>query len=108
MDLRAYYQKIRDVEATIDEAHIVVMSLETADGGKPGVLTEVARSTAAKMIVDGVARKASGDEARTFLGQQTEAHRLAVEQAEANKVRLSVVPTSTLNELRAAVQPRRD
>ena len=43
MDLRAYYQKIRDTEAEITEAFPMVVSLATADGGKEGVLTEVTR-----------------------------------------------------------------
>jgi hypothetical protein len=55
MDLRIYYQKIRDVEATITEEFPVVVSKETPDGGKKGVRTQVPRKIAAKMIVEGLA-----------------------------------------------------
>ena len=33
MDLRAYYQKIREIETRIEEAFAIVVSLETGDGG---------------------------------------------------------------------------
>ena len=55
MDLRIYYQKIREIESKIETEFPVVKSRETADGGKGGTLTEVSRNTAAKLIVDGVA-----------------------------------------------------
>ena len=55
MDLRMYFQKIRDVEAKIPGTYATVVSLETPDGGKAGLLTDVPRRVAAKMVVDGVA-----------------------------------------------------
>ena len=53
MDLRAYYQKIREIETRIEEAFAIVVSLETGDGGKAGIATEVSRGIAAKMVVEG-------------------------------------------------------
>ena len=50
MDLRVYYQKIRDIESKIAHEFPVVKSLETSDGGKPGILTEVPRRIAAKLV----------------------------------------------------------
>ncbi len=41
MDLKIYYQKIRERKREIDEPFPVVMSRETQDGGKAGVSTEV-------------------------------------------------------------------
>jgi len=55
MDLRIYYQKVRDVEAKIAEEFPTVVSRETPDGGKAGVQTQVPRRIAAKMIVEGLA-----------------------------------------------------
>jgi hypothetical protein len=55
VDLRVYYQKVRDVEATIPGPYASVVSLSTPDGGKPGTVTEVPRRVAAKMVVDGTA-----------------------------------------------------
>jgi hypothetical protein len=67
MDLRQFYKKIRDVEATILEPFPFVASLETPDGGKPGVITEAPRYQAARMIVEGSVRRASEEEKQEFL-----------------------------------------
>jgi hypothetical protein len=66
MDLRVFYQKIRSVEKGISTPHAVVVSLETSDGGKPGLKTEVSRESAATLIVEGRARLASQEEADEF------------------------------------------
>ena len=52
MDVKTYYQRIRTTEATITTPFAVVSSLGTDDGGKKGVLVEVPRHLAAKMIVE--------------------------------------------------------
>ena len=56
MHLQAYYQNIREMEDSLPEEWVQVVSLETADGGRAGVVTEVARRAAARLIVDGKAR----------------------------------------------------
>ncbi|HLX44667.1 MAG TPA: hypothetical protein VKR43_14575 [Bryobacteraceae bacterium] len=66
MDLRAYYQKIRRIEAGISEAAVVVVSRETSDGGRAGVFTDVPRSVAARMIADEKADLASEEDAAEF------------------------------------------
>ena len=66
MDVRAYYQKIRKLEAEIAEPFVVVVSRETPDGGRPGVMTEVPRGLAAKLIVEEQAAKATPEEAAKF------------------------------------------
>ena len=66
MDLRVFYQKIRQLEQEIEEPHVVVVSLETPDGGKPGVKTEVTRENAARMVVEGRARLASSSETADY------------------------------------------
>jgi hypothetical protein len=104
MDLRAYYQKIHEIESKIAEAFAVVVSLETADGGKAGTLTEVSPGIAAKMLADGSARLALSEEATAFREQQTEASRVAEQEAAAGRVHLSVVSTSELNQLKSAVR----
>lgn len=62
MDLRVYYRKIREVEATIPGTSTAVVSLATPDGGKDGLITEVPRRVAAKMVVDGTAKLATDGE----------------------------------------------
>lgn len=105
MDLKHYYQKIRDMESRISDPFGVVVSLETVDGGQPGTITEVVPRMAAKMVVDGTARLATPEEKKRFHEQKAEAHRAAKQAAEAGKVQLSVLSTTELERLRAAVQP---
>jgi hypothetical protein len=66
MDLRVFYQKIRILEQEIGDPHVVVVSLETPDGGKPGVKTEVSRENASRMIVEGRARLATKSEVEDY------------------------------------------
>jgi hypothetical protein len=69
MELRSYFQKIKQVESTIAELFTLVVSLETGDGGKEGTRTEVSRSLAAKLIVNGLARLADAAEKQSYYGQ---------------------------------------
>ena len=71
MDLRGYYQKVREVEAKIADAFAVIVSLESPDGGKAGTQTEVTRSLAARMIVNGLARLATTKETKALEGQRS-------------------------------------
>ena len=50
MDLRAYYKKVREAEATLTEEHMIMVSFATSEGGKPGVRTEASRAIAARLI----------------------------------------------------------
>ena len=62
MDLRNYYRKIREMEATMPEKFPVVTSLATEDGGREGVISEVSRYQAAKLMVEGKVRLATEQE----------------------------------------------
>jgi hypothetical protein len=53
MDLRQFYKKVREVEASLTQPYVMVTSLETSDGGRPGVVSEVGREVAAMLIVGG-------------------------------------------------------
>src|SRR6185437_9596806 len=66
MDLRAYYRKLREVEGTISEEHVVLVSNATSEGGKAGVRTEAPKAVAAKLIAEGRARLANPEEAEEF------------------------------------------
>lgn len=92
MDLRAYYKKIREVEAGIASTFVVTVSLETSDGGKAGVLTEVPRITAAKQIVEGRAQLASEEASEYFYLQNLEAKEAADNEAAINRMQFVVVP----------------
>ncbi len=103
MDLRLYFQKIREIESTIADAFAVVVSHATPEGGKAGVPTEVPKRTAAKMIVDGIAHLATAEEARLFRAAQAEAQKIAEQVAEAAKVAFTVVPSAELEKLKSAI-----
>jgi len=92
VDLKIYYQKIRDAAGAIPEEFPVVVSSETQDGGKAGVCTEVPQAIAARMLVDGRARIASGAEAKAFRDAQAAAKRAADEQAAAARVQVQLIP----------------
>jgi ethanolamine utilization cobalamin adenosyltransferase len=66
MDIRIYFQKVREIESSIKEPFVVVASLETPDGGKAGTLTEVTPSAAARLVVEGKARLANADETSEY------------------------------------------
>jgi hypothetical protein len=84
MDLKQFYRKIAEAEAQISEQYPVLSSLETPDGGKAGIVTEVPRHVAAKMIVEGRAVLASEAEKRAFVNQQATAKK-AAERAELSR-----------------------
>ena len=95
MDLRGYYQKVREMEGALLEPCVVV-SHATTDGGKAGVRMEVARRTAARMIVDGVARAATEAEASEFQEEKREAKQAADQLAAASRMQVTVIPSGDL------------
>jgi hypothetical protein len=94
MDLRAYYAQVRETEAGMTSPYVVVVSLATPDGGKPGVVTTVPTPIAARMVVEGSARKATDAEIRSFHEHQTAAKQAADDAAAASKVQVVIVPAS--------------
>ena len=99
MDLRTYYQKIRDTEATIPAQYVVVISKATDDGGKSGVPVEVTRPVAAKMVVEGSAVLATAEQATAFQAKQAAAQKAAQQAAAAAKVQVTVVSSDDLKRL---------
>ena len=108
MDLRLYYQKIRETESKIADPFPVMVSVETPDGGRAGTCTEVSRAIAAKLIVDGTAQVAPADRAQKFREQQAEAKRLAEETAEAAKVQVTVLSQAELSRLKSTQRTAKD
>jgi hypothetical protein len=91
MDIRVYFQKVREAEKAIQDAYVVVVSLETPEGGKPGTMTEVSRASAAQLIVDSKGRLASAEERKSFYKEADEARAAAEESAMAGKIQLTVI-----------------
>jgi hypothetical protein len=99
MDLKTYYQKIRDTEGNISTPFAVVVSRETDDGGKGGVLIEVTRHLAAKMLVEGAADLATAEQAAAFQQAQMAALQAAQDAAAAAKVEVTMVSSDDLRKL---------
>jgi hypothetical protein len=102
MDIKVYYQKVKQVEATLGEPHVVVVSEETPDGGRAGVRTEVTRRIAAQMVVQGRARLATAEEASAFREERAEASRAAEQASAAKHMQLTVISEADLRALRGA------
>ena len=64
MDLKLYYQKVRDTEAEIAERFPWLSAKRRRTAARMASTTEVTRAIAAKMIVEGTARLATADEAK--------------------------------------------
>ena len=93
MDVRAYYRKIREAEATIGAEHVVVVSLGTPEGGRAGVRTETPKAVAAKLIAEERARLATSEESREFREEIRAAKIRYDEEQAARKMQVMVVPT---------------
>jgi hypothetical protein len=105
MDLRIYYGKVREQEKKITEEFPIVVSAETPDGGKAGVMSEVPKRVAAKMIVDGLARLAKREEANTFAEDRAAAIRAAQDVAQAAKLAVNIITSAGLERLQSAMEP---
>ncbi|HXA49569.1 MAG TPA: hypothetical protein VNV86_04660 [Candidatus Acidoferrum sp.] len=101
MDLRLYYQKMREIETAITEEFPVIVSNDTGDGGKAGTVTEVTRRLAAKMVVEGQARLATADETAAYRESQAELRRSIEQSTAAGRLQISVLSTRELEQLKA-------
>ena len=97
MDLKQYYRKMREVEATLGSQDVLVVSLETPDGGRAGVVSEVSKSTAAKLIVEGRAVVANESESDAFREQQANARKAAQKTEMAKRVQVAIISDSDLD-----------
>jgi uncharacterized Fe-S cluster-containing radical SAM superfamily enzyme len=104
MDLRAFYQKLRKIEREIADVHVVVVSHETPDGGRPGQLAEVSRGIAARLIVEGRARLATIEEAAEFRAAAQKALQDAQQRQMADKVQVNVISEADLRALKSSVR----
>lgn len=104
MDLRVFFQKLRKIEQEITEPHVVVVSEETPDGGRAGQLTEVSRSNAARLILEGQAHLATAEQAAEFHAAARKSLEDAQQRMIAERVQVTVVSDA---DLRAMKNPAR-
>ena len=96
------------MEEGLKDPSVVLVSLETPDGGRAGVRTEVPRRIAATMIVENSARLATGEETREFQEQKAEAKRQADQLAAASRMQFAVISPNELRKLKSGAQPGRE
>lgn len=94
MDLKQYFRKLREIENGIADPYVLIASLETPDGGKAGVMTEVSRFGAAKMIIEGRAVLATEKQKEAYLAQQEAARKAAERAAMAKRVQVAILADS--------------
>ena len=104
MDLRMFYQKLRKIEEDITDPHVVVVSQETADGGRAGQKSEVSRSIAARSLLEGRARLATPEEAAEYRKTIDQALQDAEQRAMSEKVQLNVISDADLRAIKGAAR----
>ncbi len=105
MDLRTYYRKIRETEEGLGEGASLIVSIETPDGGRAGVKSEVPRRAAAVMIVEGKARLGSDEERSRYQAEKAQAIEAAAELAAASRVRVALLSEAELRQIKGQGRP---
>jgi hypothetical protein len=91
MDVKQYYRKIKEVETGLVDKYPVLVSLETTDGGRAGVISEVTQPVAAKLIVEGRAVLATDAEKQSYLEQQARAKSAAAKAELARRLQVAII-----------------
>lgn len=107
MDLRAYYQQIREIETSIEDDFPIIKSLATEDGGKSGRFIEVPRALAARMIVDGGAELATLSEAQAVRANAEEERQKEEKRRQAAQVQFTVISDEDLKALQKSPRSAR-
>ncbi|HMF74209.1 MAG TPA: hypothetical protein VK604_00965 [Bryobacteraceae bacterium] len=97
MDLRQYFKKIRDTEMALTELFPLVVSLETSDGGKSGMVSEVTRELAAKMFVEGRALLADEQQRQLYFERQAVTKRAAEKADLARRLQVAIITDPSFN-----------
>ncbi len=106
MNMRQYYQKIKEVEEKILTPEVVVMSNETSDGGVAGIMNTVKKTVASRMIAEGRARLATEEEAQSFRQETNDAYRVSMEALNTAKVQLTVLSDQEMKAIKTALKSK--
>jgi hypothetical protein len=98
-----HFRKLRETESLIPTEVVVVISLDTQDGGKAGRITEVSRFTAAQLIVGGRARLATDTEIAQFRSDE-EHQRAMADQATRAQMQVAVLSEADLRALKSSLK----
>jgi hypothetical protein len=96
MDVKEYFRQLNKKEKEIQADHVLVKSRETEDGGRPGIISEVSRRNACRLILEGRAELLSDEEAEQWREQQQARREQFQLEVDASKVRVQVVAASPL------------
>lgn len=86
-----YYQNVKQTRAKLPEPYVFVTSMETTNGGKQGVISEVETALAARMIVDGSARESTPEEIAAHLAACEQLRAAAKEDELRSRLRVTLV-----------------
>lgn len=106
MDLKAYYQTVRRIAASIAGDSVVVVSKATPDGGRAGRFTEVPCELAARMVADGIAEIAPEEDAARFAEQTKERQAEEERRRAAARIQVNVISEGQARALSAGPAPR--
>ena len=106
MDLKNYYQRIREFEASLPGESVVVVSRATPDGGCAGRFTEVPRTVAARMLADGIAEIAAEADAARFAEETLTNHAEEERRRAAARIQVNLITEGQARALSAGPAPR--
>jgi hypothetical protein len=107
MDLKGYYRKVRELEATMTERDVLVISLPTPEGGKEGEATEVPKLVGCQLIVEGKARQATAEEIRGFRKRQQEALEALERERARGRLQIGLVSEQDLKNIQKTLSGAR-
>lgn len=97
MDLRQYYKKLYELESKMPETHVLVVSVETGDGGREGVVTEVPRRNACQLILDGRAKRVEPEQEAEYRGHEALMRGEFQRAKTASRIQVQLMPSETGN-----------
>lgn len=107
MNLKDYYRQIDQQVAAIEGNFVLVVSLETPNGGRAGIVSEVNRATAAKMIVEQKARLMTPEEVTALKAAQEEEQKQKDLADLQDRMRMTRLAEEELLALKKAMQTTR-
>lgn len=101
MDVKQYFRRLREIEAGITDEYPVIVSVETPDGGKAGLVSEVSRANAAKLMAEGRAILADSQQIELLRTKQAEATEAAQFAELTRQVQVAFISESELQARKA-------
>lgn len=107
MNLKDYYGQIEAELARIESKFVHIVSKQTENGGRAGVVSEVIRETAAMLIVEDKARLLTAEEVTKLRADQQQERRQKDLAELQERVRMTRLAEEELVALKRAIQPGR-